>query len=97
MGLHDALAAAAFQQGSVLDLNPEEYTESTGGGIPRVLHQVFLDGEEEYARCAACKSISLCSSYMSTEFPVCGFRVLILQPSTSKAMHRKQDPAAQGR
>ena len=53
LGLHDALAAAAFQQGSVLDLNLEEYRESTGGGIPRVLHQVFLDGEEEYARCAA--------------------------------------------
>ena len=53
LGLHDALAAAAFQQGSVLDLDLEEYRESTGGGIPRVLHQVFLDGEEEYARCAA--------------------------------------------
>ena len=48
--LHNALAAAAFQQGSVLDLQPDVYKQSTGGGIPRVLHQVFLDGEAHYDR-----------------------------------------------
>ncbi len=49
--LHDALAAAAFQQGSVLDWDPEVYRQKTGGGVPRVLHQVFMDGEAEYNRC----------------------------------------------
>lgn len=52
--LHDALAAAAFQQGSVLDWDPDAYRQKTGGGVPRVLHQVFMDGEAEYDRYIDC-------------------------------------------
>lgn len=48
--LHDAIAAERFQQGSVLDWDPEVYRAKTGGGIPRVLHHMFLDGEQEYDR-----------------------------------------------
>ena len=48
--LHDAIAAERFQQGSVLDWDPEAYRAKTGGGIPRVLHHIFLDGEQEYDR-----------------------------------------------
>ena len=48
--LHDAIAAERFQQGSVLDWDPEVYRAKTGGGIPRVLHHIFLDGEHEYDR-----------------------------------------------
>ena len=48
--LHDAIAAERFQQGSVLDWDPDAYRAKTGGGIPRVLHHIFLDGEQEYDR-----------------------------------------------
>ena len=72
--LHDALAAAAFQQGSILDWDPDAYRQKTGGGVPRVLHQVFMDGEAEYNRCAArcqqlqcwCQCLIVSSAYYST-------------------------------
>ena len=41
---------SASRQGSVLDWDPEAYRAKTGGGIPRVLHHIFLDGEQEYDR-----------------------------------------------
>ena len=66
--LHDALAAAAFQQGSVLDWDPVAYRQKTGGGVPRVLHQVFMDGEAEYNRFAECcqQSQSQCLKDLAT-------------------------------
>lgn len=36
-----------------LDWKPEEYSARVGGGIPKVLHHIFLDGEEEYSKWVA--------------------------------------------
>ena len=33
-----------------LDWRPEEYGARVGGGIPKILHHIFLDGEAEYAK-----------------------------------------------
>ena len=46
------LHASAAQGEHELDWRPEEYASRVGGGIPKILHHIFLDGEEEYAKCA---------------------------------------------
>jgi hypothetical protein len=45
--------AARFLEGAhKLDWQPEAYRQKTGGAIPKILHHIFLDGEEEYDKCA---------------------------------------------